>query len=519
VDFIRNLRIGSRLAAAFGLLLLLTLAVGGTAMLQLNRLNHEATELADNWLPSVSATAGLKATLVNLRLSAVRYVQSDQNKDRKFYKEESDGLIKRLDTLGQQYTALISSEEEGQGWKNFQGLYATYLAEHHKIMAAAEAGEMDKAMALVQMESRKLYGDAVAQLDKQVKINEQGSRDAAATAAQVYASARQWVVGGLLLALGFGAWAAVVITRSLTAPLKEAVEVARTVAAGDLRVRIHSQGRDETADLLRALQDMTTGLVDIVSQVRHSSDNIATGSQQIAAGNADLSQRTEEQASNLQQTAASMEQMTGTVRQNAQTAQTANDLAQSASNAARHGGEVVGRVVDTMNDISASSRKISDIIGTIDGIAFQTNILALNAAVEAARAGEQGRGFAVVATEVRNLAGRSAEAAREIKSLIGQSVEKVDAGTRLVGDAGSAMHNLVDQVHRVSELIAAIGTASHEQTQGIDQVGSAIGQLDQVTQQNAALVEESAAAAESLKQQAHRLAEVVSVFKVDAAAA
>ena len=262
------------------------------------------------------------------------------------------------------------------------------------------------------------------------------------------------------------------------------------------------------------MRTMRDSLAGVVGQVRLSSDSIATGSAQIASGNADLSQRTEEQASNLQQTAASMEQLTGTVKNNAETARQADELAAGASVVAAQGGELVGRVVATMQDIAMSSKKIADIIGVIDGIAFQTNILALNAAVEAARAGEQGRGFAVVASEVRSLAQRAAGAAKEIKILIGDSVERVEVGAKQVSEAGASMGEIVTQVKRVSQLIGEISNATCEQSGGISQVGDAIGQLDQVTQQNSALVEESAAAAESLKQQAARLAEVVGAFKL-----
>jgi len=314
-----------------------------------------------------------------------------------------------------------------------------------------------------------------------------------------------------VLGAGLLAWG---LIRSIINPLAQAVKVAEAVANGDLSQHIEVRSRDETGQLLAALKRMNEGLVAIVGQVRSSSDSIATGSTQIANGNADLSQRTEEQASNLQQTAASMEQLTATVKNNADTARAANQLASSASGVAAQGGQVVGQVVATMEQITEASRRIADIIGVIDGIAFQTNILALNAAVEAARAGEQGRGFAVVAGEVRSLAQRSAQAAKEIKTLIGDSVGKVEAGSQLAGDAGRTMEDIVTQVRRVTDLIAEISAASHEQSQGIGQVGDAIAQLDQVTQQNAALVEESAAAAESLKQQAAKMNEVVSAFRL-----
>lgn len=314
---------------------------------------------------------------------------------------------------------------------------------------------------------------------------------------------------------GTMAWLLIgVISRGIA----RAVRVAETVAAGDLSSQIEVRGSDEIGQLLGALKRMNDSLVGIVGKVRHSADSIATGSSEIASGAADLSQRTEEQAANLEQTAASMEELTATVVQNTETARQATQLAATASTVAGQGGSIVGEVVNTMEAISASSKKIVDIIGVIDGIAFQTNILALNAAVEAARAGEQGRGFAVVASEVRNLAQRSALAAKEIKTLIGDSVEKVDNGSRQVADAGKTMGDIVNQVKRVNDLIDEISHASTEQSSGISQVGLAVNQLDQVTQQNAALVEESAAAAESLKHQAAELARTVVAFRLPGSA-
>jgi methyl-accepting chemotaxis protein len=297
--------------------------------------------------------------------------------------------------------------------------------------------------------------------------------------------------------------------------VRESQAVAAAIAEGRLDQRTLIHGTDEAAQLLGALDSMRIRLGGIISKVRASSDSIATGSTQIAIGNTDLSQRTEEQASNLQMTAASMQQMSDTVKHSAATAEQANQLAASASAAAVHGGKMVNDVVATMHDITEASRMIADIIGVVDGIAFQTNILALNAAVEAARAGEQGRGFAVVASEVRSLAGRSAEAAKQIKSLIGASVEKVELGTRQVNDAGTSMGEIVSQVQRVSQMISELSRSAIEQSCGIDQIGNAVAQLDQVTQQNAALVEESAAAAESLQYQAAGLAELVHGFKVE----
>jgi methyl-accepting chemotaxis protein len=315
---------------------------------------------------------------------------------------------------------------------------------------------------------------------------------------------------GVLAGVGLAIW----ITGSITRPLNEAVAVARQVAQGDLTTRIDPVTTDETGQLLQALKEMNDSLARTVGEVRNSTETIATASGEIASGNLDLSSRTEAQASSLEETASSMEELTQTVKQNADNARQANQLVVSASDVAVKGGQVVGQVVETMGSIKESSRKIVDIIGVIDSIAFQTNILALNAAVEAARAGEQGRGFAVVATEVRNLAQRSAGAAKEIKALIGDSVEKVDAGSKLVDEAGETMNEIVTSVKQVADIMSEITAASQEQSSGIEQVNQAIGQMDEMTQQNAALVEEAAAAAQSMQDQAGSLSLAVSVFKL-----
>ncbi len=307
------------------------------------------------------------------------------------------------------------------------------------------------------------------------------------------------------------------LIRAIKQPLDQAIGIASRIAEGDLSTRIDTQRTDEFGQLMRALQTMTGSLARLVSEVRHSTDGISTASSEIATGNQDLSSRTEMTASSLQETASSMEQLTGTVQHSAQSAHQANQLAGTASEAAQRGGAVVSQVVDTMQEIATSSKKIADIIGVIDGIAFQTNILALNAAVEAARAGEQGRGFAVVAGEVRTLAQRSAQAAREIKSLIVTSTDRVDSGAKLVGEAGSAMDEIVSAIQHVTDMMRDISASASEQSDGIVQVNQAVTQLDQMTQQNAALVEQSAAAAESLREQARRLSGAVNVFRLAAA--
>jgi methyl-accepting chemotaxis protein len=321
-----------------------------------------------------------------------------------------------------------------------------------------------------------------------------------------------FVLGGIAVALGVVC--AAVITRSITAPLSGAVEVAQKVATGELTSQVVVEGKDETSELLQALKDMNESLAKTVGDVRNGTELISTASQEIASGNADLSARTESQASSLEETASSMEELTSTVKQNADNARQANQLAVSASSVAEKGGTVVSQVVETMGSIKASSSKIVDIIGVIDGIAFQTNILALNAAVEAARAGEQGRGFAVVASEVRNLAQRSAGAAKEIKELIGDSVDKVDAGSKLVDEAGQTMDLIVTSIRQVADIMGEITAATQEQSNGIEEVNQAITQMDEMTQQNAALVEEAAAAAESMQEQAQLLAQAVSIFKL-----
>ncbi|MBI3229659.1 MAG: HAMP domain-containing protein [Burkholderiales bacterium] len=318
-----------------------------------------------------------------------------------------------------------------------------------------------------------------------------------------------------IAALIIGIACAVIFTKSITRPMRGAVEIAKTVASGELTSHVEVKGKDETSELLAALKEMNDSLVRTVADVRSGTETITVASHEIASGNADLSARTESQASSLEETASSMEELTSTVKQNADNARQANQLAFSASSIAEKGGTVVGEVVSTMGSIKESSSKIVDIIGVIDGIAFQTNILALNAAVEAARAGEQGRGFAVVAAEVRSLAQRSAGAAKEIKALIGDSVEKVDRGSKLVDEAGHTMSLIVTSVKQVADIMGEITAATQEQSNGIEEVNQAITQMDEMTQQNAALVEQAAAAAESLQEQAERLSQAVSIFKLD----
>ncbi len=521
MDF-RNMTVKAKLTAAFGLLVTIVLLVGGLSLRALgNEHGHyigfvEKTSVRIDLANQVRAAANARA--VAARNVVLVNSATDREVETAAVSAAHDRLHKLLADLKEAIAKDADvTEQERRLFTEFESVESRYGPVAQDIVKLGVSGKRDEAISKMNTECRPLLASLIKAAnayvdDSAARANEQIKSNAAA-----YSANRLVLLTACAVAFGLAIALGLAITRSLTRALgaepAQLGEAAQRVAAGDLG-SLPGASSAPKGSVLASLGEMQTSLARVVGQVRNASDSIATGSAQIATGNADLSQRTEQQASSLQETAASMEQMNSTVRNNADTARQATQLASSASATAEKGGEVVGRVVSTMEDITASSRKIADIIGVIDGIAFQTNILALNAAVEAARAGEQGRGFAVVAGEVRSLAQRSAEAAREIKALIGNSVEKVEAGSKLVGDAGTTMDDIVSQVKRVADLIGEISSATIEQTSGIGQVSTAVSQLDQVTQQNAALVEESAAAAESLKQQAHRLAEVVGVFKL-----
>jgi len=513
---INNLRIATRLSLGFGAVLALLLVIVAIAYNRFATTNvglatllnyQEQAELAQDWYGK---------TQLNVSRAIAVAKTAGQPEVQAYF----DPLVKKtsadITAIQQKLEPMITSPEGKELMGVVAKKRAEYIAARSNVFDAIKAVDHVAAETLLNTKMLPASEAYLAAMGKvQAHQDELAKKDADSLDSGIRSASK-----ALLVLLGaslvVGAAMAVVITRSVTVPLHEAVGTARVIAASDLSQEVDSQRKDELGELLRALGQMQGSLRGLVSQVRSSTDSIGTASAEIAVGSQDLSARTEQTASNLEQTASAMEQITATVRQSTESAQQANQLAASATEVAVRGGAAVSQVVRTMEDINASSKKISDIIGVIDGIAFQTNILALNAAVEAARAGEQGRGFAVVASEVRSLASRSAAAAKEIKGLIGASVEKVEGGTRLVTDAGKTMDEIVSSVKRVSDIIGEITSASGEQSQGISEINGAVAQLDQMTQQNAALVEESTAAAESLKEQAMRLAEVVGTFKLEA---
>ncbi len=512
-----GLTVSRQLQMAFGTVLMLMAIIGGVAVLSLQRVDQQAEALASKWLRGVGELASARVNLIDARGWEIKHGRTDDSSYHGEYEEKIAENMKALAAATTSYETHLGSEEERGQYAALAKAEAAYGKAQKEVVALGRAKKQTDAADISDGMASMAFDEALGALDKLSAYNFESGQAAAVLARDTYAQARITVLALMAAAIAAGFGLAFVITRGLVNQLggepAAAVAVARAVAAGDLSTQIHLKPGDSNS-LLAHLAAMQTSLAHTVSQVRQGSEGVATASSEIAQGNQDLSGRTEQQAASLQQTAATMDELGSTVRNNADNARQANQLALSASGVAVKGGEVVGQVVQTMKGINESSKKIADIIGVIDGIAFQTNILALNAAVEAARAGEQGRGFAVVASEVRSLAQRSAEAAKEIKRLISASVERVDLGTTLVDQAGHTMEEIVLSIRRVTDIVGEISSASVEQSNGVTQVGQAVTQMDQATQQNAALVEESAAAAESLRQQAQQLVQAVAVFKL-----
>jgi len=511
---LRNLKIGRRLAVVFAVLAALAAAVGGFGAYSSYAMNQSFGRYVFHVVEAAQHAGNIRAEMINLRRFekdiVIQVAEADKVAQ---YKQQWEATYEQIGEEFEELKKRLRDPEVSKRVDEAQQGLKTY---HDNVAAVtAKLDGMDVAAANTAMRAgregfvvaEKIFAETLSRVAK-VTETVKASFEAGAQRALILTSALTLISVALMV------WMGLIVSASIIRPLRGAQDFAGAVRDGDLTGDIEADGRDEAAELSQALLDMQTSLNRIVGEVRTAADSIQVASSEVASGNTDLSQRTEQTAASLQQTASAMNELTVTVNQTADSARTANQLASQASQSAERGGAVVGEVVNTMERINQGSRRIADIIGTIDGIAFQTNILALNAAVEAARAGEAGRGFAVVAGEVRLLAGRSAEAAREIKSLISASVESVEVGSRLVADAGASMQEIVANVQRVSDIIGEISAAAGEQSSGIGSVNDSVLKLDQATQQNAALVEESAAAAQSLSEQAQRLAQVVAAFKV-----
>jgi len=506
-----DLRIGTKMLVVLATVLALTTMVGGLAVFELDHVSKQVRIIAADALPRVRMLGALRATVLEMRATQYAHMVSDSEDDQKRLKAHVSELEAALAATSAKFQATVASSEERAAFGAFARQWESYLQGNEKVLSLSG----DFGIKAMEGDYRKLFDAMNESLNTLLKLNDRNADALVQSAESAATGTRMVIFGAVGLSVVLGLVLALAVSRRIAASLTAASHSAREVARGDLTRSIPSGGGDEAGRLLAALREMQGGLRELVGTVRQGVDSVATASAEIATGNLDLSVRTEKQSSSLHFTVSAIQQMADNIRHNTESARQATQLASSASEIAVRGGKTVQDVVRTMDEISGASRKIVDIIGVIDGIAFQTNILALNAAVEAARAGEQGRGFAVVAAEVRALAHRSAGAAKEVKSLIETSVDRIGAGAALVQDAGSTMTEIVQAVRGVNQVIGEIASAAGAQNDGIEKISAAVDDLDQMTQQNAALVEQSAAAAESLKEQGNRLHEVVARFQLD----
>jgi methyl-accepting chemotaxis protein len=509
----KNLKIGTRLAFSYAAVLILMAIVIVVTLGRMGDMKDATDRVVNTSMKNQRNVAEwAKIIEVNRALVEMAYRTPEPEQVKIIGERIAAGSVRSTE-LQQTIKAGLRNPKSQAQLQEVVAARVPYAAARKALLAAKMAGDNEGAQRIFESQMLPTSAAYVESISKLAAAQQKSAEKFVADATAAYDTARTTLIGLGILAIGLGVTFGIFITRSIVRPIQDAVAVADRVSSGDLSSQFTVTTRDETGQLMTALQKMNDNLLGIVTRVRAGTETIATASAEIAAGNLDLSSRTEQQAGSLEETASSMEELTSTVRQNADNARRANTMASEAASIAGQGGAVIAQVVGTMSEINASSRKIVDITSVIDSIAFQTNILALNAAVEAARAGEQGRGFAVVASEVRNLAHRSAAAAKEIKSLIDDSVQKVEAGTTLVDSAGTTMTNIVQSISLVTGIMSEISHASDEQSAGIEQVNAAITEMDQATQQNAALVEQAAAAAGSMQEQAAHLADVVSVFK------
>ncbi|WBS05129.1 methyl-accepting chemotaxis protein [Pseudoduganella sp. SL102] len=514
---VKDLSIAKRLGMGFGVVSVLLVFQIVMSNIMLGRMDASTDAIVHDRMPKILATKDMLLEVNDIAIALRNMILTPVAADRTAQMDEVKASRTAIVAILGSLDGSIKRPEARALLEQVRKDMDTYVAGQDRLIQLVNDGNADAARALLSTELRPLLARLKGEANDLVSFQRGLSDEAAAAAAATHTESRLVSIVIGVLAVAFAGGVAWWITSSIVRPVRRALEVANTVAAGDLTSQIDVETADEMGQLLQAMKAMNDSLAQTVATVRSGTDTIATAAAEVATGSQDLSARTEQQASSLEETASSMEELTSTVKQSADNARQANSLAESASTIATRGGDVIGQVVTTMDDIRASAAKIGDITSVIDSIAFQTNILALNAAVEAARAGEQGRGFAVVASEVRNLAQRSAAAAREIKQLIGDSTEKVANGAALVAQAGATMAEIVSSVNRVTGIMGEITTASAEQTAGIEQINQAVGEMDSMTQQNAALVEQAAAASETMSEQAGKLAEAVSVFRLHSA--